>query len=218
MKSKKYYVVFSGRQTGIFLTWPDCNAQVHGYSGARYKSYCSQSEAEAALSQDQKSSQLDLFSKKSQLNSSLDTSKPDAIQRSGAFIQDSLAVDASCLGNPGDLEYRGVHVATRNIIFSEGPLAYGTNNIGEFLAIVQALEYLRQNQLVIPIYSDSLIAIGWVQKKRVQTKLIKRLENQEIFIRLDLAINWLHENICKTQILKWDTKNWGEIPADYDRK
>ena len=45
------------------------------------------------------------------------------------------AVDAACSGNPGPMEYRGIDLATGAEIFHFGPV-HGTNNIGEFLAIV----------------------------------------------------------------------------------
>lgn len=37
-----------------------------------------------------------------------------------AVIENSLAVDAACSGNPGPMEYRGVHVASRQEIFHFG--------------------------------------------------------------------------------------------------
>lgn len=56
---------------------------------------------------------------------------------------DALAVDAACSGNPGKMEYRGVYLKTGQVVFHYGPV-YGTNNIGEFLAIVHALALLKK--------------------------------------------------------------------------
>lgn len=41
----KYYAVRVGKTPGIYLTWPDCQAQVKGYSGAVYKSFSTEEEA-----------------------------------------------------------------------------------------------------------------------------------------------------------------------------
>ncbi|MDS3862241.1 ribonuclease H family protein [Thermosynechococcaceae cyanobacterium BACA0444] len=223
MKPKKFYAVFAGRQTGLFFTWPDCEAQVKGYQGARYKSFPTRVEAETALSMNLATSQTELFLLDSQVNSrprpgltaKNTQNKPDG---SVPYILDSLSVDASCLGNPGDVEYRGVHTETKEVLFAVGPLAYGTNNIGEFLAIVDGLQYLQAQGLTIPIYSDSATGMSWVKKKRVQTQLARRPGNQEIFQRIDEALAWLQENTYTNPILKWDTVHWGEIPADYGRK
>ena len=83
---------------------------------------------------------------------------------------DALAVDAACSGNPGKMEYRGVDLATGAQVFHYGPV-YGTNNIGEFLAIVHALALMEQKGLRKTIYSDSFTAITWVRKMQCKTKL-----------------------------------------------
>ncbi|KAH8045978.1 PIF1-like helicase [Aureococcus anophagefferens] len=49
MGKRKRYVVTRGRQTGIFDTWEDCERQVKGFSGAQYKSYATQEDAENAF-------------------------------------------------------------------------------------------------------------------------------------------------------------------------
>lgn len=84
-----------------------------------------------------------------------------------AVAENSLAVDAACSGNPGAMEYRGVHVASRQEIFHFGPM-YGTNNIGEFLAIVHGLALLKQKGFDMPIYSDSVNAINWIKQKNAK--------------------------------------------------
>ena len=63
------------------------------------------------------------------------------------------AVDAACSGNPGPMEYQAIDLATGAQVFHFGPL-HGTNNIGEFLAIVHALALLdRQGVTGKTIYS-----------------------------------------------------------------
>ena len=115
------------------------------------------------------------------------------------------------------MEYRGVHVASRQQIFHFGPM-YGTNNIGEFLAIVHGLALLKQRGLDMPIYSDSANAINWVKQKKCKTKLPRDPKTEQLFQLIERAEKWLRENTYSTPILKWETQQWGEIPADFGRK
>ena len=129
----------------------------------------------------------------------------------------AIAVDAACSGNPGQMEYRGVHVASRQQVFHYGPV-YGTNNIGEFLAIVHGLALLKQKGLDMPLYSDSRNAILWVKQKRCKTKLPREPRTEALFQLIERAEKWLRENTYTTPILKWETEKWGEVPADFGRK
>lgn len=214
MITKKYYAVLKGRKIGIFTSWKDCEEQIKGFSGALYKSFKTKQEAEAALSLSEQAFRSSLR-QKAKTTSQPETTKisfPDEI------ILDSVCVDASCRGNPGDVEYRGVCTATRQVIFHKQPMPYGTNNLGEFLAIVHALVYLKNQDKDIPIYSDSETAILWVKNKKVRTKLKRIDDNQEIFNLVDRGLKWLENNTYNNPILKWNTILWGEIPADFGRK
>lgn len=209
-KKPKYYVVWQGVEPGIYETWEECLLQTKGFAGAKYKSFESMQEAEEAFA----SSPYDYVKPK--------VEKTTPARRKDApllpeVLENSLAVDAACSGNPGQMEYRGVHVASRQQIFHFGPL-YGTNNIGEFLAIVHGLALLKQKNIQMPIYSDSVNAIGWVKKKQCKTKLERNEKTEELFKLIERAEKWLAQNTYTTQILKWDTKKWGEIPADFGRK
>ena len=115
------------------------------------------------------------------------------------------------------MEYRGVHVASRQQVFHFGPI-YGTNNIGEFLAIVHGLALLKQKGFDMPIYSDSVNAISWVKQKKCKTKLPRDTKTEQLFQLIERAEKWLRENTYSTPILKWETQQWGEIPADFGRK
>ena len=128
------------------------------------------------------------------------------------------ASDAACSGNPGDMEYRGVYTATGQEIFHIGPLKEGTNNVGEFLALVHGLALLQQKGSDLPIYSDSRNAISWVKKKKCKTLLARKPINEPIFDLIERAEKWLNTHTYTTQILKWETSVWGEIPADFGRK
>ena len=135
-----------------------------------------------------------------------------------AVVVPSLSVDAACAGNPGIMEYRGVDTATKRELFRQGPFPNGTNNIGEFLALVHGLALLKKEGSTAPIYSDSLTARKWVKDKKIKTTLARDHRNEPIFKLVDRAIIWLNANSWQNQILVWETKKWGEIPADFGRR
>ncbi|MBQ0136432.1 MAG: hypothetical protein KBS40_00290 [Bacteroidales bacterium] len=130
----------------------------------------------------------------------------------------ALAVDAACSGNPGILEFRGVVADTGTEVFRRGPFQQGTNNIGEFLALILGLAYLKKYNLPWTLYTDSVTAIAWVRAKHCKTKLVCTPENQELFLMICKGEQWLRENTWTTEIRKWETSLWGEIPADFGRK
>jgi len=208
MTKKKYYVVWKGRKTGVFTSWEECSAQVSGFSDAEYMAFESKSAAEKAF----RSSFEDYKGKH------IPNLSQEMLLAIGEPILDSYAVDAACRSNPGLLEYRCVHTRTRRQIFRNGPYANGTNNVGEFLAIVNALELFKQKGITSPIYSDSESAIAWVKHKRCKTDLIRDERNAMLFELIERAEAWLNENPYPNQVLKWKTKAWGEIPADFGRK
>ena len=117
------------------------------------------------------------------------------------------------------MEYRGVDTKTVYEFFRQGPFQRGTNNIGEFLALVHALAYLKkEGKDSLVIYTDSRTAMSWVRNKKVKTTLKKTGQNAILFELMDRGITWLKNNSYKNPIIKWDTKSWGEIPADFGRK
>ena len=204
MSKQKYYVVWQGLKPGIYTSWEECKIQVTGVENARYKSFISKEEAQKAFSDNPYIKRKDKPVRKS--------------VEVGDYIINSLAVDAACSGNPGKMEYRGVLVETHEEIFHIGPLDDGTNNIGEFLAIVHGLAFLKQKNSDLSIYSDSVNAIKWVNNKKCNTKLKPTNRNQAIFDLISRAEQWLQTNQYETSILKWETEQWGEIPADFGRK
>ncbi len=204
MAKKKYYVVWKGVNPGIYNTWDDCQRQINGYKGAQYKSYPSMTEAEQAL----KTGYQPSTKQKVNSNSNASSSSP---------IWNSLSVDAACSGNPGVTEYQGVNSKTKEVIFYQ-KFPLGTNNIGEFLALVHGISYVQQKGLNIPIYTDSKTAMSWISKKKCGSKLEPIGDTQKLFELVERAEKWLQNNIITAKILKWDTKSWGEIPADFGRK
>src|SRR6185295_11969038 len=139
-KAQKTYVVWKGRKPGLYNTWAECERQIKGFHGAEYMGFPSREAAEAAF----RSSYAEY---KGRHISNLSQPRLLAI---GKPILDSYAVDAACSDNPGVLEYRCVHTGTKRQVFCEGPFPEGTNNIGEFLALVQALSSLKRKGIASP--------------------------------------------------------------------
>jgi ribonuclease HI len=208
MPEKKFYVVWKGRKSGIYSSWEECSAQVTGFNGAEYKSFENRSAAEAAyrgIYEDYKGKHIPNLS-------------DQTLSDIGQPVAESYCVDASCIGNPGLMEYHGVHTTSRQELFHQGPFENGTNNIGEFLAIVHALALFKKRGLHCPLYTDSETAMLWVKIKKCKTRLPQDDKNGPIFELIARAVDWLKKNEYATPILKWDTEAWGEIPADYGRK
>lgn len=220
-KKQKYYVVWVGNEPGVYDNWADCEKQIKGVAGARYKSYESRSLAEDAfkVGPELAASMVEKQTKGECLltvdEMGMTVVRPDAAGPKP--ILDAIAVDAACSGNPGVMEYQGVYVASRTQLFHyKAPV--GTNNIGEFLAIVHGLAFLKKNNMPQILYSDSVNAINWVRAKQCRTKLALTPETAHLYEVIRRAEAWLHNNSYSTEIRKWDTDNWGEIPADFGRK
>lgn len=211
MAKNKHYVVWKGLNPGVYDNWAECKMQVEGREGAKYKSFETREEAVEAFEKGYAHYLKTASSPKAAalLRPSAPIGKP---------INESIAVDAACSGNPGDMEYRGVYTATGQELFHVGPLKKGTNNIGEFLALVHGLALLKQKGSDLPVYSDSRNAIAWVKKKKCKTLLEREPANEPIFDLIERAEKWLNTQTYTTPILKWETSEWGEIPADFGRK
>jgi len=208
MAKNKYYVVWHGRMCGVFDNWNDCKAQVYEFENAKYKSFETKSEAEKAYTDGYRKSSFNHFKNNSSIFGNSDDSP----------VLNSLSVDAACNMVTGQMEYRGVHTGSKELWFEQGPFPKASNNIGEFLALVHALALLKQKKINIPIYSDSITAIAWVRQKKHKSIVLPIEENEVIFDLLARAEFWLQHNSFQTPIIKWNTKKWGEIPADFGRK
>jgi ribonuclease HI len=206
MAKKKYYVVWKGRQAGIYDSWDKCQEQVSGYADAKYKSFESQTDAQKAFKQ----------------GYSQHIGKEVTVQKKTEIkipYKECLCVDAACNMQTGDMEYRGVHYPSGKVIFHQKDFKDSTNNIGEFLAIVHGLAFLLKNNVQMPIYSDSKTALAWLRNKHCKTEQAQTKQNENVFELIDRAEKWLQENDYKhIPVLKWETDTWGEIPADFGRK
>ncbi|WP_028559383.1 ribonuclease H [Paenibacillus pinihumi] len=222
MSKSKFYVVWEGKKPGVYTSWPECQKQVGGVTGAKYKSYESRAAADKAFQEGWKkhwgqgaqpgSASAGKYSGAAGKRKSAD------IAAVGEIDYDSISVDVGTHGNPGPVEYRGVDTRTGQVLFSNEKIGKGTNNLGEFLAIVHGLAYLKQQGSSKTIYSDSLNALKWLREKKVSTTLVKDESTRQIWELIERAEEWLRNNTYDNKVLKWQTKVWGEIKADYDRK
>ena len=210
MPKNKFYTVWTGRKTGVFSGWNACRKEVEGFNGAKYKGFPTKELAEAAFADDpSKYLTRDLNAPKKIVCANPLVGEP---------VLDSVSVDAACSGNPGVLEYRGVDTRSGAELFRQGPFPEGTVNIGEFLAIVHALAYLKQRGSDWPVYSDSRTALTWLRNRAIRTTLDRNAKNAELFGLVDRALNWVNCNRWPNRVIKWETEYWGEIPADFGRK
>lgn len=213
-KSKnKFYVVWQGHHPGVYEDWEVCQKEIMGFKGAKYKGFPDRLSAETA------------FRKGSEEYWGKEVAPVvDLSAAAEQPVSPAIAVDAACSGNPGKMEYQGIFVdfgtqpATTVNLFKSPVFENGTNNIGEFLAIVHALAWQKQKHVQYPIYSDSVNAQLWIRQKKCKTKLQRSDKNDYLFQLIERAENWLNSNEIEVPILKWKTEIWGEIPADFGRK
>ncbi|HCQ12448.1 ribonuclease H family protein [Flavobacterium sp.] len=210
-KKPKFYVVWKGRKTGVFSTWDECKEQTNGFDGAVFKSFETKEAAEKAYND----SSSEYVGKNKKIISSLSKEELELI---GEPIEDSIAVDGAWDNTTGLVEYQGIHLKTYEVLFHIGPLEDGTINMVEFLAIVHALALCKQMHSKLPIYSDSKIALGWIKDKKARTNHQPSEKNKKLFEMIARAEKWLENNTFENELLKWETKAWGENPADFGRK
>jgi len=205
-KKKIFYVVWQGFEPGIYTDWSTAQKQIAGFKKPKFKAFGSKQMAEEALENGPEKYAGRSFKKTKDMS-------PEDIKKFGYPNELSFCVDAAC-NDKGDMEYRGVFTVSGDEVFRIGPYKNGSNNVGEFLAIVHALAWLKKERSDLMIYSDSKYAMRWVENKRANTKAT----STEILNLVRRAEIWLRENEYPNKIVKWQTKFWGEIPADFGRK
>ena len=228
--AKRFYVVWVGREPGIYTDLNDALDQVDDYPGASFKSFASAEEAAEAFRKGTRSSEKReltnlLHGSQRAAEASLEAQRANMPASNApdymSFPEIDLngwAVDAACAGNPGRMEYRGVELLTGRELFHVGPFEKSTNNIGEFLAIVHALALQQQLGEMHTIYSDSVTGMAWVRNRKVKTTIARTPHNEKSFRMMERALSWLNTHTYRCKILKWDTEKWGEVPADFGRK
>ena len=215
----KYYVVFKGHNPGVYDDWDEVKVQTNGFPGALYKGYATSEEAtEAYRNYSGTEDRDELFRIISVAKPEKDVSGTSFIKNNPEIDLNAWAVDASCLGNPGKMEYRGVDLKTGEVIFQMGPFEDATNNIGEYLALVHAMALMTKRGEYHNIYSDSVTALSWFRRHKVNTRLKQTPRNAKLFELLARASVWVNTHQFPAKVMKWQTERWGEIPADFGRK
>lgn len=207
----KCYTVFQPlRIRGVYTTWQLCKDKIYGCTGAVYASFNTIEDAIDAL----RVGSLAAW-RHFRIN--------EVLHKQLKHLP-CLVVDAACSGTT-KMEYRGLILypsGASTVAFKAGPYDVGTNNIGEYLAIVNGLRWLREQSMLFPLYSDSAVAISWVQKKHgCHTGM--SVEELPIDLQTDITTceRWIQQEVSDEEIsrvYKWNTSRWGEIPADYGRK
>jgi ribonuclease HI len=177
--AKKYYVVWKGRTTGIFTDWNSCKNQVDKFPGAKYKSFKTRGEAEAAFKNRSASTSP---SKKSvvKLKNSISRNSIGTLSNEQVLeipVHTKIFTDGACDPNPGEA---GSGIAIyRSSLISElwyglyNPL--GTNNTAELNALYQALSICKtelSTGATVSVFCDSKYSIqcvtqwasGWEKK------------------------------------------------------
>lgn len=215
MAKNKAYVVWAGNTPGVYNSWAECETQTKGFPGAKFKGFPSRELAETAFSEQAG----DYIGKKKVVNSPSGQKAKTFDNKPGGNY---LTVDAAYSHKTKVLEWRGVMVenGNENEVFRSNPYRGGSANVGEFLAVIDGLEYLRDNNINLPVYSDSITAQAWVRKKRNNSNVESSPTLIAMLDRADrLLQNGLYDNLKqKITIKDWESKSWGEIPADFQRK
>ena len=217
-KEKKYYTVWVGKVPGIYTSWVECKTQTQGFTGAKYKSFSNFSDAQHAFEAGPPENYFTPRKQKKDIQNPPSYRNDTVLPLPPEVIAKAVAVDAACSKNPGPMEYRGIDLRTGIEVFHVGPIM-GTNNIGEFLAIVHCLALLdKQEDSETVVYSDSRNALLWIKKQHCATKLQATKETAKTLHLVERAEKWLLTHAVKNKLIKWETSKWGEIPADFGRK
>lgn len=214
----KYYTVFRGHNPGIYDNWEEARFQTEGFSNALVKAYSSSEEAAEAYRNFSGQEDREELIRLLHFNNDTTTTPSQNYLDNPEIDTDAWAVDASCLGNPGKMEYRCVELKTGREVFRVGPFEDATNNIGEYLALVHAMALMVKNGEYHNIYYDSQTAHSWWRKRQVKTMLKPTDRNKKVFELLARASTWVNTHQFPGKVMKWQTQRWGEIPADFGRK
>ena len=222
-KQRKWYAVFEGRVPGLYDTWKQCREMVDGYAGARYKSFADKKQALSELAR------KSIFHHGKSLPQNSSAKIPQKEHRGRYPACPFYCTDAAC-DNPagGNVEYRFVRVESpgdvKNI-FACGPFEMGSNNVGEYIALVRAIQWLCEHDAagMDALYSDSRTAISWVSGGRGSNSSLGPRMGQLLRSELAACDSWIttsKEAVTQAnrRLLHWNTPEWGEIPADYGRK
>lgn len=213
----QYYGVWIGRNPGIYEKWDDCKKQIDKFPSAKFRKLKS-STYDNAVKEFNAESSTSLSPQNNLINEKVGSVL--TLNNANVPENDVLTVDGASNGK--NCEFRAVWYPNKKEVFASKIYDGGTNNIAEFLGLVFALKYLIENNLPLRIYSDSVTAIAWYRNMKANTtanqtgkgtlELNTLIKNAEQFLKDNQKV------LSNAMIMKWDTKNWGEIAADYGRK
>ena len=161
--AKKFYVVWAGRETGVFTDWATTQRHVHGFPAARFKSFESRSEAEQAF----KAGAPPSGGTRSRSSAATSESQTPALPVDTEGVQ--IYCDGACDPNPG-------HAGSGIVVYRDGELVElwyglynpnGTNNTAELNALHRALLMAESNIAAgrtVRILCDSSYAINCISK------------------------------------------------------
>jgi ribonuclease HI len=243
---RKWYVVWHGHQPGVFKTWKDCQARILDFPNARYKSFPTEAEALEAFDNgpstmatirgpqnrfQHKPESFQLHPNQTPVRkASTNTGKrqdkrPRQNHRkrlqpiTDRPIPNALVVDGACNLQTGNFEFQGLYLHDRRTAFKSPVLPLGTNNLAEFLGLVAGLRHVADAGLDCVVYSDSITALAWVRRRAHKCAAVHNgLVTPEVAQITEDAIDWLKSATRLPACLKWETRHWGENPADYGRK
>lgn len=124
-----------------------------------------------------------------------------------------IATDGAHSAKERLTRYRAVDLSSGMELFNHS-IGNWTNNIGEFLGIVEAVKYiLTHPEAPRIIYSDSITAITWYRNKQcASSRRCDKLLMAEVFLKV------MDAKISDIQVIHWDNREWGETPADFGNK
>ena len=199
--AQKFYVVWSGRQTGVFTDWATTQRAVDKYAGARFKAFPTRAEAEEAFGGGAKKA-----SRQNASRPDTEHSRPHATHQFSV----SIYCDGACDPNPG-------HAGSGIVVYRAGELAQlwfglynpmGTNNTAELNALYHALRMAEAEINTgsrVEVCSDSAYSINCIRswapnwEKRGWKKPGGEIKNLEIiqdcyaiYRRIEEELNLTH--------------------------
>jgi ribonuclease HI len=184
--ASKFYVVWAGRETGIFTDWATCKKHINGFTGARYKSFLTREEAEAAFGNAKATAGTGGRAATGAKIKTYNAAEVNALPE-----QVKIFTDGGCEPNPGEAG-SGVAVYRDNKVVELWYGLYnptGTNNTAELNALHQGL-LIAQGEIAAgktaAVFSDSQYsiqcvtqwAVGW--EKAGWTKKGGEIKNLEL--------------------------------------
>lgn len=192
----RFYVVWVGREPGIYSTWPECESQVKGFPRAKYRGYDDELTARAAF------------------EAGHDVG-PDLLGREGELFPRAIAVQAEVSAT--ELGYVGVGTDTGNALFRVNTRERAPADVAEFLGVCHALALNAREGVRVPVYCSSDLALRWVRNKRCGMDLAALANARRVRELVERAEHWLSAHELNNPVLKWDHYARGAIPGLSER-